>query len=97
MIKRAMVLAGLGLAAACVTTEASARGVDVGVFVNVPGPVYAAPPVIYQPPPVVYAPQPVYGGYGGYGGYYPGYGGGRGWHDHGRHRGWEKHHHRHGD
>jgi len=86
MIKRAMVLAGFALAAACASSVALARGVDVGVFVNVPGPMYAAPPVIYQPPPVVYAPAPVYGGYG----YYPDYGRGRGWHhDHGRHRGWD--------
>lgn len=87
MIKRAMVLAGFALAAACASSVALARGgVDVGVFVTVPGPMYAAPPVIYQPPPVVYAPAPVYGGYG----YYPDYGRGRGWHhDHGRHRGWD--------
>jgi hypothetical protein len=90
MIKRAMVLAGFGLALACATTAASARGVDVGVFINVPGPVYAAPAVVYPAPAVVYAPQPVYG-YG----YYPDDGRGRGWHDHGRHRGWDRYHHGH--
>ena len=92
MIKRAVVLAGFGLAVACATTAASARGVDVGVFVNVPGPVYAAPAVVYPAPAVVYAPapRPVYG-YG----YYPDYGRGRGWHDHGRHHGWDRHHHGH--
>jgi len=59
------------------------------VFVNTPGPVYAAPPV-YAPPPVVYAPQPVYG-YGYRDDYYRG--GHRHWHhDHGRHRGWDRHH-----
>jgi hypothetical protein len=86
MIKRAIVFAAFGLAAACVSTVASAR-VDVGVYLGAPGPVYAAPPV-YAPPPVVYAPQPVYGyGYGG--DYYRG----RHWHhDHGRHRGWDRHH-----
>ncbi|RKT20541.1 hypothetical protein B0G69_3860 [Paraburkholderia sp. RAU2J] len=89
MIKRAIVFAAFGLTAACASTAALAR-VDVGVFVNTPGPVYAAPPVMYAPPPppVVYAPQPVYG-YGYRSDYYRG----RGWHhDHGRHRGWERHH-----
>lgn len=96
MIKRAVVLAGVGLAVGCATQTASAGGVDVGVFFNVPGPVYAAPPVVYQPPPVVYTPvpQPVYG-YG----YYPDYGRGRdhhrGWHDRGRHHGWGGPHHGH--
>jgi hypothetical protein len=88
MIKRAIVFAALGLATTCASTAALAR-VDVGVFVNTPGPVYAAPPVVYAPPPpVVYAPQPLYG-YGYRGDYYRG----RDWHhDHGRHRGWERHH-----
>jgi len=92
MIKRAMVFAAIGLAAACVSTAASAH-VGVGVYLG--GPVYAAPPpVYYAPPPVVYAPPPpvYYGGYGGYGPRY--WGGGPRWHDHGRHRGWEgrRHH-----
>ena len=87
MFKRAILFAAFGLAGACASTAASAR-VDVGVFVNTPGPVYAAPPV-YAPPPVVYAPQPVYG-YGYRDDYYRG---GRHWHrDHGRHRGWDRHH-----
>ncbi|MFL9990255.1 hypothetical protein PQR34_03220 [Paraburkholderia sediminicola] len=91
MIQRAIVFATFGLAAACVSTAASAR-VDVGGFVNTPGPFYAPPPVVYAPPPpVVYAPvQPAYGyGYGYRGDYYRGY---RGHGDHGRHRGWDKHH-----
>lgn len=91
MIQRAIVFATFGLAAACASTSASAR-VDVGVFVNTPGPFYAPPPVVYAPPPpVAYAPvQPAYGyGYGYRGDYYRGY---RGHGDHGRHRGWDKHH-----
>ncbi len=84
----AIVFAAFGLAAACASAAASAR-VDVGVFVNTPGPVYAAAAgSIAAPPPVVYAPQPVYG-YGYRNDYY----GRRRWHhDHGRHRGWDKHH-----
>jgi hypothetical protein len=81
MIQRAIVFATFGLAAACVSTAASAR-VDVGVFVNTPGPFYAPPPVVYAPPPpVVFWPvQPAKrDGYRGHG-------------DHGRHRGWDKHH-----
>ncbi|MFM0730262.1 hypothetical protein PQQ52_07150 [Paraburkholderia sediminicola] len=89
MIQRAIVFAAFGLAAACVSTAASAR-VDVGVFVNTPGPIYAPPPVMYAPPPVVYAPQPAYG-YGYRGDYYRGYHG-HGHRDHGRHRGWDRHH-----
>jgi hypothetical protein len=90
MIQRAIVFAAFGLAAACASTAASAR-VDVGVFVNTPGPIYAPPPVMYAPPPVVYAPvQPAYG-YGYRDDYYRGY---RERHDHGRHRGWDKHHRR---
>ncbi len=89
MMHRAIVFAAFGLAAACASTAASAR-VDVGVFINTPGPVYAAPPV-YVPPPVVYVPQPVYGPAYGYG-YRDDYYRGRYWrHDHGHHRGWEKH------
>ncbi|MFM0526727.1 hypothetical protein PQR11_17260 [Paraburkholderia strydomiana] len=87
MNKRAIFFAAFGLAAACASTAASAR-VDVGVFVNTPGPIYAAPPVMYAPPQVVYAPQPVYG-YGYRDDYYRGH---RWHHDHGRHRGWDKHH-----
>jgi hypothetical protein len=87
-VYRAIVFAALGLTAACASTAALAR-VNVGVFVNTPGPVYAAPPVMYTPPPpVVYAPQPAYG-YGYRGDYYRHHG----WHhDHGRHRGWDRHH-----
>jgi hypothetical protein len=87
MFKRAMVLIAFSLAAVCASRAAFAR-VDVGVFVNTPGPVYAAPPVVYAPaPPVVYAP-PAYG-YG----YRDDYHRRHGWHhDHGYHRGWERHH-----
>ncbi len=90
MIQRAIVFTAFSLAATCAATSASAR-VDVGVFVNTPGLMYAPPPVVYTPPPVVYAPvQPAYGyGYGYRGDYYRGY---RGHGDHGRHRGWDKHH-----
>ncbi|AXE95370.1 hypothetical protein ACTJLC_17640 [Paraburkholderia sp. 22099] len=97
MLKRAIVFAALGLAAAGASTAALA-GVDVGVFVNTPGPMYAPPPVIYAPPPpvvysppVVYAPQPVYS-YGDGHGYRGDYYRERRWHhDHGHHRGWDKH------
>ncbi|WP_345815600.1 hypothetical protein AAGS40_24515 [Paraburkholderia sp. PREW-6R] len=84
MLKRAIVFAAFGLAAASVSNVALAR-VNVGVYVGTPGPVYAAPPV-YAPPPVVYAPQP------GYGYRDDGYRGRRWHHDHWRHRGWERHH-----
>lgn len=87
MINRAIVFATFGLVAACASTAASAR-VDVGVFVNTPGLMYAPPPVVYAPPPVVYAPvQPAYG-YGYRGDDYRGHR----WHDNGRHRGWDRHH-----
>jgi hypothetical protein len=84
MLRRAIVFAAFGLAAASVSTAALAR-VNVGVYVGTPGPVYAAPPV-YAPPPVVYAPQPGYG-------YREDDYHGRRWHrDHWRHHGWERHH-----
>ena len=90
MIQRAIVFAAFGFAAACAATSASAR-VNVGVFVNTPGLMYAPPPVVYAPPPVVYVPvQPAYG-YGYRGDYYREY---RERHDHGRHRGWDKHNRR---
>jgi hypothetical protein len=64
--------------------------VNVGVFVNTPGPIYAAPPAIYAPPPpVVVVPQPGYG-YGYRGDYHRG----PRWHDHGRPHGWDRHHRR---
>ncbi|MBN3752549.1 hypothetical protein G3N95_06325 [Paraburkholderia sp. Tr-20389] len=93
MNKRAMVFAALGVAAACMSTAASAQ-VGVGVYLGAPAPVYAPPPVVYAPPPpVVYAPPPVYySGYGGYGGYRRGYWGRPHWHDHGRYRGEGRHH-----
>ena len=91
MIKRAMVFAAIGLAAACVSTAASAHA-GVGVYLG--GPVYAAPPPVYYapPPPVVYSPPPVYYGpppvvVGGY--YGNGYGYYRPWHHHHHYyRGW---------
>ncbi|MGF6931208.1 hypothetical protein OKW41_000347 [Paraburkholderia sp. UCT70] len=92
-MKRAILSLAVGISAVCASSVAFAH-VDVGVFLGVPGPVYAAPPaVVYEAPPqVVYAPAPVYG----YAYRYEGdYGDERRWHDHGRHRGWE--HHRHED
>ncbi|WP_244814203.1 hypothetical protein [Caballeronia sp. Lep1P3] len=89
-MRRATLFLAVGISAACVSSAAFAHA-DIGVFLGVPGSVYAAPPVVYEaPPPVVYAPAPVYGyGYR----YDEDYGDGRRWHDHGRHRGWERHRH----
>ncbi|WP_321890053.1 hypothetical protein [Paraburkholderia bannensis] len=96
-IKRALhisILSAAGLACAAATGEASAH-TDLSVMLGVPGPVYVAPPppVVYQEAPVAYA-APAYGYVQGYG--YRGddgdYGDDRRWHDHGRHRGWYKHH-----
>ena len=84
MIQRVIGAAALGIAAVCASTAASAH-VDVGVFVNTPPPVYAAPAVVYPPPPVTYVPAPAYG-------YRDDYWRERRWHDHGRHHGWWKHH-----
>ncbi|MCP3726288.1 hypothetical protein M3I53_24685 [Paraburkholderia sp. CNPSo 3272] len=84
-----------GLAGTCVSTAASAHA-DIGVYLGVPGPVYAAPEPVYEaPPPVVYAappaavyePAPAYGYYR-----YDHDEDEHHWHDHGRHRGWEHHH-----
>ncbi|MFM0491516.1 hypothetical protein [Paraburkholderia graminis] len=87
-MKRALVLTAVGISIGCASSSALARA-DIGVYFGVPGPVYVAPPpVVYQqPPPVVYAPAPPYG-YG----YQDEYWEERRWHDHGRHRGWYKHH-----
>lgn len=90
-----LVIAGT---AVCASGAASAH-TDLGIYLGVPGPVYAPPPpVIYQPPPVVYQePQVVYGQSYGYGYGYRG----DDWerrrdHDNGRHRGWDDHReHRH--
>jgi hypothetical protein len=99
-MKRITLFLTVGISAACASSAAFAHA-DIGIYLGVPGPVYAAPPpvmyeappppVVYEaPPPVVYAPAPVYG----YGYRYEGdYGDERRWHDHGRHRGWEHHHH----
>ncbi|MEM5453992.1 hypothetical protein VSR69_03935 [Paraburkholderia phytofirmans] len=94
-MKRVLVLTALGVSLGCASSSALAHA-DIGVFLGVPGPVYAAPPpvvyqpppVVYQSPPVVYAPVPAYG-YG----YQDEYREERRWHDNGRHRGWYKHHH----
>ncbi|MBP0590919.1 hypothetical protein J8I87_14600 [Paraburkholderia sp. LEh10] len=87
-MKRLTLICAAGLVAACSSTVALAH-VDVGVTFGVPAPVYIEqPPVVYEaPPPAVYAPAPVYYGYG------YGYRDERWWHDHGRHRGWHRHHH----
>ncbi len=84
-MKRATLFLAVGLSAACASSAALAHA-DIGVFLAVPGPVYVAPPpVVYEAPPVVYAPAPVYGyGYRDEGDYGDG--------DHGRHKGWHKHH-----
>ena len=89
-MKRITLFLTVGISAAFASSAAFAHA-DIGVFLGVPGPVYAAPPpVVYEaPPPVVYAPAPVYR----YGYRYEGdYGDERRWHDRGRHRGWEHHH-----
>jgi hypothetical protein len=61
-MRRATLFLAVGISAACASSAALAHA-DIGVFLGVPGPVYAAPPrVVYEaPPPVVYAPAPVYG------------------------------------
>jgi hypothetical protein len=81
-----------GLAGTCVSTAASAHA-DIGVYLGVPGPVYAAP-VYEAPPPVVYAapPAPYYEAAPAYGYYRYDHDDEHHWHDHGRHRGWEHHH-----
>lgn len=90
-MKRAPLFLALAISTACASSAAFAHA-DIGVFLGVPSPAYVAPPpVVYEAPPsVMYAPAPVYGyGYG----YEEGYRDERRWHDHGRHRGWERHHH----
>lgn len=65
-MKRTIVLPAVALAAACAASGASAHA-DIGVFLGIPGPVFApAPAVVYAPPPPVYAPPPVYGYPAGY-------------------------------
>ncbi|MGE8162916.1 hypothetical protein ACQKRQ_22470 [Paraburkholderia sp. NPDC080076] len=94
-MKRVLVLTALGVSLGCASSSALAHA-DIGVFLGVPGPVYAAPPpVVYQPPPVVYQSPPVaYAPVPAYGyGYQDEYREERRWHDNGRHRGWYKHHH----
>jgi hypothetical protein len=96
-MKREVSLLVVAIAAVCASSGASAHAI-IGVYLGVPGPVYAAPPpvyyqappqVIYQAPPVVYGPPP--------GTYEYGYGYGYGYRGDGwDHRGW-KHHRRHDD
>ncbi|CAG9235422.1 conserved exported hypothetical protein [Paraburkholderia tropica] len=93
-MKRALILTAMGLSLAAASGVASAH-TDFNVMLGVPvAPVYAAPPppVIYQEAPVAYA-APAYGY--GYGYREDGWDhdDDRRWHDHGRHRGWYKHHH----
>ncbi|ODP33853.1 hypothetical protein [Pandoraea sp. ISTKB] len=57
-MKRILIIAALGAAAAVASTAASAH-VDVGLYLGVPAPVVAAP-VYVAPQPVYVAPQPVY-------------------------------------
>jgi len=92
-MKRLTVYFLAGLAGTCVSSAAFAHA-DIGVYLGVPGPVYAAPvyqeapPVVYEaPPPVVYQAAPAYYGYG-----YRYDDDEHHWHDHGHHRGWEHHH-----
>ncbi|KWZ60920.1 hypothetical protein WK57_10260 [Burkholderia ubonensis] len=50
--------------AALLLSGAAMAGVNVGINVGVPAPVYVAPAPVYvppPPPPVVYQPAPVYG------------------------------------
>jgi hypothetical protein len=97
-MKQSLLTLVIACTAACGSGAALAH-TDVGIYLGVPGPVYAPPPpVIYQPPPVIYQqPQVVYG---------PSYGyryRDDDWdrhreHDNGRHRGWDNHdEHRHHD
>ncbi|MFX1673567.1 hypothetical protein PWR63_15100 [Paraburkholderia sp. A2WS-5] len=87
-MKRALILSALGVALAAACGEASAH-TDLSVMLGVPAPVYAAPPeVVYEQAPVAYA-APAYGyGYG----YSEDDDWDHRWRDHGRHRGWYKHH-----
>jgi hypothetical protein len=92
-MKRALILTALGLSLAAASGAASAH-TDFNVMLGVPvAPVYVAPPppppVVYQEAPVAYA-APAYGyGYRDDGWDHDD---DRRWHDHGRHRGWDKHH-----
>ncbi|TDV38132.1 PXPV repeat-containing protein [Paraburkholderia caballeronis] len=53
----AVMLGGLAIGA----SSAAMAGLNVGVNIGVPAPVYVAPqPVYAPPPPVVYQPAPVY-------------------------------------
>ena len=98
-MKRAITSLLLGIAAACACNAVLAHA-NVGVYLGVPGPVYAAPPpVVYQPyrppvvyqlypPPVVYqAPPVVYGPPPGAYGYGYGY---RYWGNDWDHRRWRE-------
>ena len=88
-MKRTLILSVLGVALAAACGEASAH-TDLSVMLGVPvAPVYEAPPpVVYEQAPVAYA-APAYGyGYG----YREDDDWDHRWHDHGRHRGWHKHH-----
>jgi hypothetical protein len=77
---------------AAIGSGAASAHTDVGIYLGVPGPIYAPPPpVIYQAPAVVYQqPQVVYGPSYGYG-YRDDDWERHGKHDNGRHRGWDKH------
>src|ERR1700675_2900467 len=92
-MKHSVITLVIACTAAGMSSAASA-GANVGIYLGVPGPVYAPPPVIYQAPPVVYQePQVVYGPSYGYGYRYRDDGGDRHReHDNGRHRGWDDHH-----
>ncbi|MBN4667703.1 hypothetical protein HUS70_01765 [Pandoraea nosoerga] len=58
-MKRILVIAALGAAAALASGAASAH-VDVGLYLGVPAPVVSAPPVYVAPQPVYVQPRPVY-------------------------------------
>jgi hypothetical protein len=52
----ALLVGGLAVGA----SGTAMAGLNVGVNIGVPAPVYVAPAPVYAPPPVVYAPAPVY-------------------------------------
>ncbi|QBC33677.1 MULTISPECIES: hypothetical protein [Pandoraea] len=58
-MKRMLIVAALGAAAAVASSAASAR-TDIGVYLGLPMPVVEAPPVYVAPQPVYVQPRPMY-------------------------------------